>query len=378
MKIVIAAAMLTGACLAQPATAQQEADHRSRSEKLFGYTNDLQHRFNINLTKQNKVIVQVSSMKVLPELMNLDSIITRTLNDIVPIKDSLETTTDNKTVDFVIDTTGEKKFRVVTNGTKGNTYTLRTGEVYALKMEQDTLRIIRLESKVKRELFMPVESEVQARWSISVVMNYLADVRQYLNGTLNQAMKEISSGEFNEDWWLKKRDKRYNVNADYYPMDPGGKKPDVKGSYGTDMLTLPSIRFGIGNIGNTFGTSFSFGASLHLDKGQRMRTFTLLGEFLYVYSREPKINLKGSLQRLITLETYSKPKGSSASNSLAFRDFFSISYMTKQSGDIFNKNTFRIGLPGIQYKYLRLTPELYFNGFFKNVSPGFKLSLALE
>jgi len=374
MKCIAVAVMLSWACLALPATAQTVA---TRAEKTFGYGGELQHRFTINLSRQNKVIVQVSSVTVLPEVMNLDSIITAALNDIVSLKDSLETTLDNKTVDFVKDTTGEKKFRIVTHAARNANYAIRNTEVYALKMEQDTFRIIQLQNKITREWFSPPVTETTARWSITVVMNYFADIRQYINGTLNNAMKDIAKGEFTENYWVKRRDKRFNLDANYYPMDPGKKPPVVNGTYGQDVLTLPTIRAGFQNVGNTFGTSFSLGASLRLDRGKKIRVWSLMGELLYVYSREPKINLKGNLSRFITLETYSMQKNTSRNN-VQLIDHFSFSYLVKQQGDVFNKNTFRLGLPGVQFKFLRLTPELYFNNFFKNVSPGIKLSLVFD
>lgn len=50
---------------------------------------------------------------------------------------------------------------------------------------------------------------------------------------------------------------------------------------------------------------------------------------------------------------------------------------TKRSGDIFQPNTKRLGVNWQVGKHISVAPQLYFNGFFKQVSPGFRIGIGL-
>ncbi len=51
--------------------------------------------------------------------------------------------------------------------------------------------------------------------------------------------------------------------------------------------------------------------------------------------------------------------------------------LTKRSGDIFQPNTIRIGVNWQAGKHITIAPQLYFNGMFKQVSPGFRIGIGL-
>jgi hypothetical protein len=57
---------------------------------------------------------------------------------------------------------------------------------------------------------------------------------------------------------------------------------------------------------------------------------------------------------------------------------FSLGYLVGRKGDWFEKNTFKLGLPGVRSGWLQLEPECYFNNFFKNFSPTIKLTIHYE
>jgi hypothetical protein len=51
--------------------------------------------------------------------------------------------------------------------------------------------------------------------------------------------------------------------------------------------------------------------------------------------------------------------------------------LTKRSGDIFQPNTMRFGFNWKAGKHITVAPQMYFDGFFKNVSPGFRIGIGL-
>ena len=56
---------------------------------------------------------------------------------------------------------------------------------------------------------------------------------------------------------------------------------------------------------------------------------------------------------------------------------FEIGTLTKQSGDVFKPNTMRLGINWEAGKHITVSPQLYFNGFFQQVSPGFRIGIGL-
>ena len=55
----------------------------------------------------------------------------------------------------------------------------------------------------------------------------------------------------------------------------------------------------------------------------------------------------------------------------------SLGYLINSKGDLFEDNTFRLGLDRKIHKYVTLVPQIYFHNFFKDVYPGLKISISL-
>lgn len=51
--------------------------------------------------------------------------------------------------------------------------------------------------------------------------------------------------------------------------------------------------------------------------------------------------------------------------------------LTKQKGDVFRTNTMRLGVNWDAGKNINVSPQLYFNGFFQQVSPGLRIGIGL-
>ncbi len=54
-----------------------------------------------------------------------------------------------------------------------------------------------------------------------------------------------------------------------------------------------------------------------------------------------------------------------------------IGTLTKRNGDIFQPNTMRLGVNWGVAKHITVSPQLYWNGAFKQVSPGFRIGIGL-
>lgn len=54
-----------------------------------------------------------------------------------------------------------------------------------------------------------------------------------------------------------------------------------------------------------------------------------------------------------------------------------IGILTKRSGEIFQPNAMRLGVNWNVGKHITVSPQLYWNGFFQQVSPGFRIGIGL-
>ena len=55
----------------------------------------------------------------------------------------------------------------------------------------------------------------------------------------------------------------------------------------------------------------------------------------------------------------------------------SLGYLAKRNGDLFNKDSFRLGISHRINDNVTLVPQMYFNNVFKNVTPGIKIRINL-
>ena len=58
----------------------------------------------------------------------------------------------------------------------------------------------------------------------------------------------------------------------------------------------------------------------------------------------------------------------------SFSAVFSLGYLINRNGDYFEKNTFRFGAGKLSISKTTIEPSLYFNNFFKGVTPGIRIS----
>lgn len=55
----------------------------------------------------------------------------------------------------------------------------------------------------------------------------------------------------------------------------------------------------------------------------------------------------------------------------------SLGYLAKRNGDLFDKDTFRLGISKNVHENISIVPQIYFNDFFKDAYPGFKIKIHL-
>jgi len=384
MNKLIITMMLAVACIQARVCAQDlgntpKEPSETRTEQIFGSKADyLNHKFIIHLTNENRVIVQLNSMKDLPAVINLDSLFTDVLKNLEPLKDSLQNELNTKRIDYIIDTNGSKKIRIINFPATGSTYAVKGGDIALLKIEQDTVRVKGFMKSFAKSYVFPYKLvREQKYWEVTFLVNNILEIAAaYLNGTLTNTMKKISDEYISKTKWTRAKDKNLNFTANYYPYDK--EKPGKSVYTGTHpaITLILSYRLGLETVRNTFGGSFSEGISVNIKKGNTVKLYTAYWDVLLLPDRDNIGKWRANGYGFITLQWSSiNPKPllpDNRYNKLTYENTTSISYLIRGNGNYFDENTFKFGFPGVRYKTLYLYPQLIFN---KYPSISFKLTL---
>lgn len=147
------------------------------------------------------------------------------------------------------------------------------------------------------------------------------------------------------------------------------KELDKSNSF-MDMLALQA-GVGASIIRNRLITDVSFGAAFIFSKGGYSKNeFFISNGFYFDFNERgnPVIN------EMINLGyRYNLAKNSDTSNWLGVE----LGYVTKQKGNLFDKNTFKIGVNWELGKYIRVAPQLFFTSDFSKAYPGIRIGFGI-
>lgn len=123
----------------------------------------------------------------------------------------------------------------------------------------------------------------------------------------------------------------------------------------------------------------SAAAGLQLIKGNydgERNAFKLLWEPHFTFALDEKGKRELLRDDFITFRFYEFRK--EAGKKIIFPTIFSAGYLVRNKGDVFEKNTFKFSIAGLQYMGLTAEPEFFFNDLFRNFSPSLKLNYNID
>lgn len=366
--ILMLAVASIGEAIAQ--SQEQETKPRTKTEETFDPDQTaLKHKFVVHLKQGNELIISVRDIRILKELRNPDSIILTALQDLQPLQDSLQNEINSKRVDYVIDTNGSKKIRFSQTTPTGSAYLLKQGAANILKIEQDTLDIL---GYYKPDQILHLKNskanDSKNFWKMSLVVNNLNDIRKHLNGTINTTVKDITKEYVDDDM---KRDRNTAVQANYFPYE--NKKP-YNSNWPSIYIDLPYLEAGMQSFGHSFVPSAGVGINFSYKHNKITDRLTFLWEPLFLFEKNNTGKLNQFRNDFVSVKWQRITENTGG---LQFMPTLSFGYLKndRRRGDFFADNTYKIGLPGYKYKGLFVQPQLMFNNFFKNVTPGFKIGI---
>jgi len=350
------------------------AQSNSKEDKAFEIPENIiiNRRFYVDLEKGNRLEIELTDIADLIKISNIDSLLKTFINDIKPLKDSLSDPLTAKRIDYVIDALGRKKIRIRQYQPKGDNYLLNKGELSSLKINQDTINIIGVITNPPK-----AQQKISLRnpryYHLLFYLNNIDELAGYMNGILAEKIAIIQN-DVNGKWPILKGGGSHYLKKDKTIVadKPRGMTPQGTG----DMLeVMQSVN--IQNYKSYFVPSFSLGLKLVLSN--RERTFkwepALFWEPHFLFSKDAQGKLRTYRNDFLTL-TYGQggTTDHDPRKDFSFSAVFSIGYLIHQSGDFIEKNTFRLGAGKLKLLKTTIEPSIYFNHFFKGVTPGIRIS----
>ena len=332
----------------------------------------IHRRFYINLDKGNKLQIELTDITDLNKITNIDSLLQVFAEDIAPLKDSVSDPLTSKRIDYFIDAQGKKKIRLQQFQPKGASFLLNKGELASLRTEQDTINITGIITNPEKPS-QKISLTNPRYYHMTFYLNNLSQLAAYMNGVLKEKIATIKNN-VNTKWPLI-----LGGSSHYLKKDKTISADNPKGftAGGTGDFLYGFITVNVQNYKNYFVPSFTLGARLTL--ANRDRTFKwepgLFWEPHYLFAKD-------NLGKLHTYRndflTFSYGQGGTTDydprKDFSFSTVFSLGYLIHREGDFIDKNTFRLGAGKLKLYKTTIEPSIYFNNFFKAVTPGIRIS----
>ncbi len=194
-----------------------------------------------------------------------------------------------------------------------------------------------------------------------------------MNGILKEKIKTIQN-DFKDKWPLV-----LGTTSHYMQKDKTitADKPEGITSNGAADYITGYITINFQNYKNYFVPSFSVGIRATLTNRDRSFKWQpgLLWEPHYIFAKDNQNKLRTYRNDFLTL-TYGQggTRDHDTKKDFAYSAEFSLGYLINRKRDYFDKNTFRLGAGKMQLAKTTIEPSIYFNNFFKGVTPGIRIS----
>jgi len=350
------------------------AQSKSKEDKAFEIPENIivNRRFYIDLDKGNKLTIELTDITDLQKIANIDSLLKVFANDLTPLKDSLSDPLTSKRIDYVTDAQGRKKIRIVKYPSKGDNYLLNNGELSSLKINQDTINIIGVIANPPKPQ-QKISRSNPRYYHLLFYLNNFDELAGYMNGALTQKIETIQN-RVNGQWPILKGGGSHYLKPDKTIV---ADKPKGFTSSGTGDFLAGQFWVNVQNYKAYFVPSFSLG--LRLTVTNRERTFKwepgLYWEPHFLFGKDAQGKLRTYRNDFLTL-TYGQggTTDHDPRKDFSFSAVFSLGYLVHKSGDFIEEGTFRFGAGKLKLLKTTIEPSIYFDHFFKGVTPGIRIS----
>lgn len=211
--------------------------------------------------------------------------------------------------------------------------------------------------KLAKDSLIVIDHDLQ---SYNIVLDDINDLRIIKKENLkSEISKNISK--------IKTRNLEYQ--REITPETGMFKSIEIKERSGTDnffsLNLVPSIILYKNRFIPSISPEIEFFKNLGMSTLSLSASYESLIDFRDVNGKSTR-TINGFLNFAIRIRSNLKNKSKNVSG-------FNLGFLIKRSGDMFEKNTFRIGFSQSLGKSIQFVPELYFPGKFNRITPGLKL-----
>lgn len=346
----------------------------SQSDKAFEVPGNIiiNRRFYIDLPNKNQLKIELTDINDLQRIANMDSLLRVFLKDIAPLQDSFSNELTSKRIDYITDAQERKKIRFQQFQPKGANFLLNKGELSSLRTEQDTINIIGIIADAPKPQ-QKISLTNPRYYHLTFYLNDIHEINDYTSGLLNEKITVIQQ-HLNDKWPLILGGSSHYLagHRDIWADKPRGFAPAAVGDFVNGFITV-----NVQNYKNYFVPSFSLGARFVFTN--REHTFKwepgVFWEPHFLFAKDATGKLHTYRNDFLTL-TYGQGGTTDydTRKDFSFSTVFSLGYLIRRQGDLVDKSTFRLGAGKLKLYKTTIEPSLYFNNFFKGVTPGIRIS----
>jgi hypothetical protein len=328
----------------------------------------IQNRFWIDLGKGNRLGLELEDDQDLEKFANIDSLLIVFLADMKPFTDSLSDPLSWHLIDYVVDAGGKKKVRLQSFHPAASSFLLDQGEPAALRLEQDTIRIVLEYPAATGRRHDGIRQD-----RLSLYLNNYHEMANYITGGLNERIRWLQknkNGYWVRDHGVYRAEKEPSISA---PM-PAGYVAASK----DQLYTI--IQVNAGNYKNYFAPSFSLGLGLSFQREESTRKLMFMWQPLFLFGTNAQGHLQTYRNEFVVIDLFRdwhKPRP--AYYYINFDPSLSFGFMVRRSGDFFEKHSYFLGIGHVNLlrHAIELQPGMYFHDLFKEATPAVKINFNL-
>jgi hypothetical protein len=330
----------------------------------------IREAWHIDLGGGNYLELELTDLSQLARFQNVDSLLLVFIGDMKIFGDSLADAFTAKGIDLLVDAAGRKIVRIRQTRPSGASFLLGDGEPSILRLRQDTVRI--LLSAPPPMGPRPATGPFYDR--LTLVINRYGDLDNLVVAGLNSKMHELGSHR-NRDWAFSGR-----PHESYLVRDPSVRTMDDSvywESRDQSFLELDAF-INLQNYKDYFLPSVGLGAAVGFFSRPNINQLGLHWEPLFFFAPDAKGQLETFRNDLLVFN-YDYRRSDEKPNPLApfgMRPNLSFGWFVHREGGYFQKNSFRLTAGSVSLMRTRflIEPCIYFNNFFKGVTPGLRFS----
>jgi hypothetical protein len=354
--------------IATPVCAQEndrdvkENTSLSAEDKVFEtppYATGIQ--YSIKLGHGDILRIDLANGYDLRRFRNIDSLIAVFNTDMEAFRDSLNDPLTVKHVDYLVDSSGKRKLRIRQERPAATSFLLDGPEPSILRIRQDTIHIMIVTRTQGRRSGITVDGLRYDR--LCFFVNHYGEMSTMNKRGLNEEIASILSRQ------LVKRNVYHHPNC--YIVGDSIVDTKVVGQ-GANRLEI-NAGAAVENYKNLFAPSAQVDMYIVLERMRHQYRFGLSWEPLFFFASDGRGHLRTFRNDMVVAHYEHNRHGIDPLFSLD--PAFSLGYVFHREGGYFTQPSFRLTYGAAKLKGgLALEPALFFTDFFRNVTPGLRLS----